>query len=247
MIVEEGKYYLYRHVRLDKNEPFYIGIGTKQKSDPYLRAKDHLTKNNIWKKITSKTDYIVEIILESDDDNFIQEKEKEFISLYGRLCENNGGILSNIESGGRKGAINFYSCKKIYCCTNQKWYNSIKEASIDLNLNPSTISRNLSGETFQASGYIFSEIPCPIFEIGEEWFPIEGTDKYYMNEKREIKRVDFLLNNYNQIVQLKENLIKPVERDGGMIQMTICEHNIKTTINLKKEYERIFKKEWNEL
>ena len=29
MIVENGKYYLYRHIRLDKNEPFYIGIGTK--------------------------------------------------------------------------------------------------------------------------------------------------------------------------------------------------------------------------
>lgn len=27
-----GKHYLYRHIRLDKNEPFYIGIGTKYKS-----------------------------------------------------------------------------------------------------------------------------------------------------------------------------------------------------------------------
>lgn len=25
-----NKYYLYRHIRLDKNEPFYIGIGTKR-------------------------------------------------------------------------------------------------------------------------------------------------------------------------------------------------------------------------
>lgn len=29
MIEPEGKYYLYRHIRLDKNQPFYIGIGTK--------------------------------------------------------------------------------------------------------------------------------------------------------------------------------------------------------------------------
>lgn len=25
MIVDIGKYFLYRHIRLDKNEPFYIG------------------------------------------------------------------------------------------------------------------------------------------------------------------------------------------------------------------------------
>lgn len=25
-----GKYYLYRHIRLDKNEVFYIGVGTIQ-------------------------------------------------------------------------------------------------------------------------------------------------------------------------------------------------------------------------
>lgn len=31
MIVEDGKYYLYRHIRNDKNEPFYIGVGTKSK------------------------------------------------------------------------------------------------------------------------------------------------------------------------------------------------------------------------
>lgn len=29
MIVDNGKYYLYRHIRLDKNEPFYIGIGSR--------------------------------------------------------------------------------------------------------------------------------------------------------------------------------------------------------------------------
>ena len=29
MIQEEGKHYLYRHIRLDTGELFYIGIGTK--------------------------------------------------------------------------------------------------------------------------------------------------------------------------------------------------------------------------
>ena len=31
--IEEIKYYLYRHIRLDKYQPFYIGIGTIYKKD----------------------------------------------------------------------------------------------------------------------------------------------------------------------------------------------------------------------
>lgn len=30
MIQNIGKYYLYRHIRLDLGSPFYIGIGTKR-------------------------------------------------------------------------------------------------------------------------------------------------------------------------------------------------------------------------
>jgi len=40
----ENKYYLYRHIRLDSNKPFYIGVGTK-KSDG-LRSKHN---GFVWK------------------------------------------------------------------------------------------------------------------------------------------------------------------------------------------------------
>ena len=50
------KYYLYRHIRVDKNEPFYIGIGTKTNADikygTYTRANIKRKKNNIWVKIS---------------------------------------------------------------------------------------------------------------------------------------------------------------------------------------------------
>jgi hypothetical protein len=32
-------HYLYRHIRLDKNEPFYIGIGTKTQLDLFGSIK----------------------------------------------------------------------------------------------------------------------------------------------------------------------------------------------------------------
>jgi hypothetical protein len=100
------KHYLYRHIRLDKNEPFYIGIGTKQpriynnvKSE-YRRAYETNRKESyIWNNIINKTFHEVEIIFESDDYEFIKQKEKEFISLYGRI-NTNTGILSNMTNGG---------------------------------------------------------------------------------------------------------------------------------------------------
>lgn len=99
------KYYLYRHIRVDKNEPFYIGIGTKSEQDLkygyYGRASAKHIDNNIWLKIIAKTEWKWEILLESDDRKFISEKEKEFILLYGRKCDNSG-TLANLTLGGEE-------------------------------------------------------------------------------------------------------------------------------------------------
>jgi hypothetical protein len=108
MIVDNGKYYLYRHIRLDKNEPFYIGIGTKKKSFAsieyeYSRALSDNKRNAIWNLIASKSEYKVEILLESDDKDFISKKEIELIKLYGKIKDNTG-ILANICNGGHNDA-----------------------------------------------------------------------------------------------------------------------------------------------
>lgn len=90
--------YVYRHIRLDKNEPFYIGIGSDSN---YYRAYQIKSdrRNNVWNKIASKTDIEIEIML--DDLTWEQacEKEREFISLYGRIDKSNG-ILANLTDGG---------------------------------------------------------------------------------------------------------------------------------------------------
>lgn len=92
MLVDEGKYYLYRHIRLDKNEPFYIGIGTKRDRphhsivSEYERAYVKNSRNNYWKNIVNSTNYKVEILLESNNYAFIKEKEVEFIASYNTLC-----------------------------------------------------------------------------------------------------------------------------------------------------------------
>lgn len=101
----DNKYYLYRHIRLDKNEPFYIGIGTKRNRNHYRhnteyeRAFSKSSRSVLWQNVVSKTEYQVEILFESDNYDFIKEKEVEFIFLYVRrdCC---GGSLVNLTDGG---------------------------------------------------------------------------------------------------------------------------------------------------
>jgi hypothetical protein len=88
--------YLYRHIRLDKNEPFYIGIGS---DNNYKRAFCKFRNNRIWNSIINKTDYEIEIILDNLSWEEACIKEKEFISLYGRK-DIKTGILSNLTDGG---------------------------------------------------------------------------------------------------------------------------------------------------
>lgn len=106
MIVDNGKYYLYRHIRLDNGLPFYIGIGKKTKEDLkygyYLRAVSKKYRNRIWAAIVEKVVYEVEILAESDDRDFIQKKEIEFIALYGRI-DLKAGTLANLTDGGDNG------------------------------------------------------------------------------------------------------------------------------------------------
>jgi hypothetical protein len=86
---------LYRHIRLDTNEVFYIGIGKKEKR-AYERGN---RRNAFWKAVVNKTDYDVEILLESDDYEFIKQKEIEFIALYGRRNLGRGSLV-NLTDGG---------------------------------------------------------------------------------------------------------------------------------------------------
>lgn len=106
--------YVYRHVRLDKNEPFYIGIGSNE-----YRAYSTKNRNKHWENITSKTDYRVDILFEDIDYEYAKEKEMEFIALYGRsdlmkgtLCNKTDGgdgclgLIHSKESRERMGAPN---------------------------------------------------------------------------------------------------------------------------------------------
>lgn len=105
-------YYLYRHIRLDKNEVFYVGIGKKNINKKsylyhceYYRAfrprysKHQKSHNKYWTNIANKTYYKVDIILESNDENYIKQKEIEFIKIYGRKDLGKGTLVNHTDGG----------------------------------------------------------------------------------------------------------------------------------------------------
>lgn len=97
--------YLYRHIRLDKNEPFYIGVG-KHDDNKFRRSRARYRRNKIWMSIVAKTKYEVEIMMTDLSMDEINKKEQEFIKLYGRICDGTG-TLSNLSIGG-EGVLGLY-------------------------------------------------------------------------------------------------------------------------------------------
>jgi len=221
-------YYLYRHIRLDKNEPFYIGIGTKTNTkfksftSEYRRAFSKQRKDSkIWNLITNKTNYEVEILFESDDYEFIKQKEIEFVSLYGRI-NNNTGILSNMTDGGdgslgkvydqstinklkiarnKRGAI--YKVKIYqYDITGKfiKEWSSIKEASLYCNVHISTLqkiaTKNVNNN--YCKGYYWNNVLKPKVE----------TKPYRLATFVKIKMIDPLNNNIVQTFSSKEEALR---------------------------------------
>lgn len=95
--------YVYRHIRLDKKEPFYVGIGLNAKAGTYPRAFYTKERSVYWHNIASKADYKVEIMLDELTWEDACVKEREFISLYGR-SDKGLGTLVNQTDGGDGGA-----------------------------------------------------------------------------------------------------------------------------------------------
>jgi len=90
--------YLYRHIRNDKNEPFYIGVGGLEEFDNYERSEFKHGRNIIWNRIINKSLFEIEIVLDDLTPEEALQKEIEFIKLYGRI-DKKTGILANMTDG----------------------------------------------------------------------------------------------------------------------------------------------------
>ena len=161
---------VYRHIRLDKNEPFYIGI-FKDQNRPYSKKY----RNKAWKGVIEKSDYEVEILFEGLTKKQAIEKEIEFIKLYGRI-DIKTGCLYNMTDGG-EGANNtcytkernkkisntlkgvkFSEERKLACCLGQKnrkkviaegkIFDSIRQCAKYYNINKRTVVLRCHSDNF---------------------------------------------------------------------------------------------------
>lgn len=151
--------YVYRHIRLDKNEPFYIGIGNNNKGN-YRRSKDKYGRSNHWKSIVAITKYEVEIML--DDLTWEQacQKEIEFIKLYGRH-DLGLGTLVNFTDGGEGRVGHTLTEETLRKLSNSKKRENLSEETIR-KISESSKGRVLSEEARKKisdhhKGALFSE------------------------------------------------------------------------------------------
>lgn len=236
MIVEEGKYYLYRHIRLDKNEPFYIGVGTKHgkrkdRTNLYSRAYARNSRNKIWKDITNKSSFRVEILMESNDYDFILRSEAYFIKLYGRIF-NHTGCLSNIDPEGFNTIdTSKNNSKKVYCYNNRKWYDSRRHCAEELNMCAVSISRVAIGKNTQVNGFYFGESNSnlPLFNVKVERLPKEIF--------KDVTNFEgcYMVSNFGRILSIK----KVLDDFGDIIEyrefLRACQKtNYKNIVNLKR-------------
>ena len=166
-----GRWVVYRHIRKDKNLPFYIGIG-KDPKRPYSKKY----RNKAWLGVVDKTDYNIDILFENLTKHQAITKEKEFIKLYGRV-DIKTGCLYNMTDGGEGAFSMIYTDdrnKKISNTLkgrkhkketiiknrlshsnrwnikiNGKKYNSIREAAEILNISRNTIKYRILSNNFK--------------------------------------------------------------------------------------------------
>lgn len=112
---------VYRHIRLDKNEPFYIGIGETER-----RAYNKVNRSKHWKSIADKG-YEVEVLFDNITWEEACEKEKEFIALYGRKGMSTGTLVNMTEGG--EGTFGYkhkdsvkQKLKDLYSGEGSQWY-----------------------------------------------------------------------------------------------------------------------------
>lgn len=147
----------------------------------YERAFVIKKRSNFWKNICKKTEYKVEILMECNSKERVINIEKQLIKFYGRK-DLNTGTLVNFTSGGeglqelneevekirvskisialknriRKketfAKISESNCKKVIR-SDGKEFDSITQASKELNISISAISKTLKNEKYTAGGF----------------------------------------------------------------------------------------------
>jgi hypothetical protein len=179
---------LYRHIRQDKNEPFYIGIGESED-----RAYETKGRTRAWKNI-SKKGYDIEVLFNDLSWEEACEKEKEFIALYGRR-DKKTGTLVNMTDGG-EGTVGYRhtvktkeKCRLATLGENHPFYNKKRPDHVDKMKGKNNPCFGRTGEKnprFGKEGYWKGKTTSVAKKIVYEGIEFESQNKLakYLNKSR---------------------------------------------------------------
>ncbi|NCD06237.1 MAG: hypothetical protein EOL97_08965 [Spirochaetia bacterium] len=183
-------YYVYRHIRLDTNEVFYVGMGKKKPDSEikgynteYSRAFERAKRTAFWKNIATKTEIRVEILIESDNLNFIKNKEVEFIKLYGKKYNNTGTLVNFQDGGDYKATCRNYNITVIQKDLNGniiKIWSQLKDIQTSLGFLKTNIVKCCRKKQLTAYGYIWEYADNHQFD---NYFSLSSRLKSYTTTK----------------------------------------------------------------
>jgi hypothetical protein len=150
---------VYKHIRKDTNEVFYIGIGKTEK-----RAYNKIYRSSYWKRIVEKHGYDI-VLVETDISwETACEMETKLIKQYGRKDLGEGSLVNMTDGGnGSIGKIFTSSYRsKMSESAKLRGANHTKPHSTDTKQKMSSSHKNMSNETKQKmsntrTGMRFSE------------------------------------------------------------------------------------------
>ena len=204
--------YVYTYTRLDKNEIFYVGIGSDSK---YKRAKNLSLRTDYFKKIINKSEYKLDIVF---DDLTWEEaclKEIELIALYGRKDLGIGTLINFTDGGeGRKGSQNRITpTYQIDLEGNiiKEWIN-IETICNELNIHRQNLYAVLNGKVLTCNKFIWAyKEKYDKMYIQEIIFKINKNKKRLKNGLRKsgkIYQYDLDNNFINEFSSIKEASLK---------------------------------------
>jgi hypothetical protein len=236
---ELGKHYLYQHIRLDTNEPFYVGIGTKYNHrKDYTRAKAKgKQRNSIWRGIVSRTDYLVEILFESDNYESIKSKEIELISEYGQIIKSNGTLCNLTDGGdGTKGSNKMELWKPMFIYTKTgefyKEFKNIQECANFLESAKSSVKVSYN-KNHLIKGFIIKDYKVDFVE------PIlDQKEKLVLSKSKKVYQYDNEMNLIKEWVSSSE-ASRVLGISGGGIRECCSEYGRKKSGGFIWKYEKL--------
>jgi hypothetical protein len=160
--------YVYTYTRLDKNEVFYVGIGSDSK---YKRAKNKSLRTDYFKKIINKSKCRLDIVFDNITWEEACQKEIKLISLYGRKDLGKGTLINFTDGGeGRKGSQN--KITPVYQIDLQgniikEWIN-VETICRELNVHRQSLYAVLNKKTWTCNNFIWCYVKDYSFDYLQE-------------------------------------------------------------------------------